>query len=213
MVTDIWLKRVENGAFQILGKLNSIEKKGSQRKNKLIEQNTLVWRGWCGFKIWNFKTRHKKYTSGFTENFCMSGCRRCWRQLCREKVKPKQDSLLAGSTDGGQRSSRRRCGNQLFFKPLISAPTRKWRIGFHGGGETTELWINTQILTKCDACSRTDAKIEWQCDVFSSACCELFSPRNKWRIDTSWTIFSPYSHPWKKLKLSVILFFSSKECA
>ena len=44
MVTDIWLKRVENGASQILGKLNSIEKKGSQRKNKLIEQNTLVWR-------------------------------------------------------------------------------------------------------------------------------------------------------------------------
>ena len=42
MVTDIWLKRVENGASQILGKLNSIEKRGSQRKNKLIEQNTLV---------------------------------------------------------------------------------------------------------------------------------------------------------------------------
>ena len=41
--TDIWLKRVENGASQILGKLNSVGKKGSQRKkNKLIEQNTLV---------------------------------------------------------------------------------------------------------------------------------------------------------------------------
>ena len=42
MVTDIWLKRVENGASQILGKLNFIEKKESQRKNKLIEQNMLV---------------------------------------------------------------------------------------------------------------------------------------------------------------------------
>ena len=42
MVTYIWLKRVENGASQILGKLNFIEKKGSQRKNKLIEQNMLV---------------------------------------------------------------------------------------------------------------------------------------------------------------------------
>ena len=42
MVTYIWLKRVENGASQILRKLNFIEKKGSQRKNKLIEQNMLV---------------------------------------------------------------------------------------------------------------------------------------------------------------------------
>ena len=34
MVTDIWLKRVENGASQILGKLNSVGKKGSQRKKQ-----------------------------------------------------------------------------------------------------------------------------------------------------------------------------------
>ena len=114
MDTDIWLKRVENGASQILGKLNSIEKRGhSARINSSSKTR------WCDgdgaaskYEILRLVT---KYTSGFTENFCMSGCRRYWRQLCREKVKPKQDSLLAGSTDGGQRSSRRRCGNQLFL--------------------------------------------------------------------------------------------------